>query len=66
MDQDVVGANGPTMTPKLKLKDEARKPLLSRMLKCFWLGILRTSTSMHMILAPSRQAVTASALVGKE
>jgi hypothetical protein len=46
-----------TMTPKLKLNDDARKTLLSCILKFLLLGIQRTRISTHMILAPRVHAV---------
>jgi len=45
-----------TITPKLKLNEDARKTLLSCILKFFLLGINRTNTSMHIMLAPATQA----------
>lgn len=44
------------MTPKLRLSEQARKTLLSWMLKCRLLGIKRTSRSTQMMHAPSTQA----------
>jgi hypothetical protein len=46
-----------TMTPKLKLNDDARKTLLSCILKFLLLGMQRTRISTHMILAPRVQAI---------
>jgi hypothetical protein len=46
-----------TMTPKLKLNDDARKTPLSCILKFLLLGIKRTSISMQIILAPRVQAI---------
>jgi len=48
------------MTPKLKLNDDARKILLSCILKFLLLGMQRTSTSTQMILDPRTQAIHVS------
>ena len=44
------------MTPKLRLNEDARKTLLSCILKFFLLGINRTNTSTQIMLAPATQA----------
>lgn len=44
------------MTPKLRLNEHARKPLLSCMRNSFWLGKRRTMYSTYMMLAPKTQA----------
>ena len=44
------------MTPKLKLREHARKALLSCMRKCFWLGMRRTTKSTQMMVVPAIQA----------
>jgi hypothetical protein len=58
-------ANMRTMTPKLKLNDDARKTLLSCILKFLLLGIKRTRISMQIMLAPRVQAVQCYCLVSK-
>lgn len=45
------------MTPKLKLSEAARKPLLSWIRKSFIPGILQTTRSTHITDAPATQAV---------
>jgi hypothetical protein len=45
------------MTPKLKLSDDERKPLLFSIRKLRARGNALTKTSMKMKLAPKRQAV---------
>lgn len=45
-----------TITPKLRLKDDARKMLLSCILKFRLLGMYLTSMSIHIMLAPTTQA----------
>jgi hypothetical protein len=45
-----------TMTPKLRLREEERKALLSWILKFCWPGILHMIKSTAMIEAPSVQA----------
>lgn len=45
-----------TMTPKLMLKEHARKTLLSCMRNCFRPGNKRTIYSTYMMLAPNTQA----------
>lgn len=45
-----------TMTPKLRLNDDARNALLSCIRKFLLLGMRRTRISMQMILAPRVQA----------
>jgi hypothetical protein len=49
-----------TITPKLKLNEDARKTLLSCILKFLLLGMHRTRISTQMILAPRVQAVDVS------
>lgn len=46
-----------TMTPKLKLREQARNVLLSCILKSFLPGRSRTKISTQMTLAPKTQAV---------
>ncbi len=46
-----------TMTPKLRLSEQARKALLSWMRKWPWPGIKRTNMSTQMTHAPKTQAV---------
>lgn len=48
---------GLTITPKLKLREHARKTLLSSILKRFWPGNRRTTESTQMIKAPAMQAL---------
>ena len=45
-----------TITPKLRLRDAAKKTLLSCILKSLWLGINRIIMSTQMILAPTTHA----------
>lgn len=47
---------GLTMTPKLRLREQARNTLLSSIRNFLWLGIKRTRTSTQMMLAPTTQA----------
>ena len=49
-----------TMTPKLRLSEQARKTLLSCMRKPFWPGKRRTTTSTQMMAAPKTQAAVRS------
>lgn len=48
---------GLTMTPKLRLNDEDKNPLLSWIRKLRFPGILCTNKSIQMILEPTTQAV---------
>lgn len=48
---------GLTMTPKLRLNDEDKNPLLSWIRKLRFPGILWTNKSIQMILEPTTQAV---------
>jgi len=44
------------MTPKLRLREQARKALLSWIRKCFCPGNRRTNASTQMMVAPKEQA----------
>lgn len=53
---------GLTITPKLKLRDEDRKALLSWILKFLLPGMRRTTRSIHIMAAPKVQACVGTAV----
>lgn len=56
----------PTITPKLKLREQARKPLLSSIRKLRFPGSMRTKTSQQMTEAPTTQAGGEGCLRGQQ